>query len=451
MYITVRQGWLGGKEMMKRILLLCAFVFALGSVCRADLEVVYDNFDTPQNNSFYGPFNRVDEFGDDIYLGGIARTIEKVELECYANIRAMSPTKYAIFRFYRQDGSIYEKSDVEVHRPGTLLFESKPLQIKTGYSILNIENINLPMHDPSFFWTLQFYGLEEGDNAGMILYKTPSVGFSYGDFWIRSMDADHQPKADFVPYNFGTSLSGNFGLRIYASSAPDVRFVGAEPVENGVEVSVFGAVYQPIEIQSAAQPEGPWLVEKYAVLEGWTNTFLLHTDPSLYYKAVAVDKVPPTISYDDFLSSYQTNSCVLNIQGMPGSHFGIFRTTDAIQWEGVETNYFMGPNLSRTFTLGENKAELYCVQELPLETPEVIRITRCPDQESDLAYIRGPRGRLAGISYSADAVTWSKPVKERFSFFAADDSNYRSGLLTVLFPRHYTEESNFHFRIQLLD
>ena len=164
-----------------------------------------------------------------------------------------------------------------------------------------------------------------------------------------------------------------------------------------------------------------------------------------------MNKVPPTISSDDFLASYQTNGCVLNIQGMPGSHFGIFRTTDAAQWEGVETNYFMSPNFSKTFTLGENKAELYCVQELPLETPEVIRITRCPDQESDVAYIRGPRGRLAGISYSADAVTWSKPVKERFSFFAADDSNYRSGLLTVLFPRHYTEESNFHFKIQLLD
>ncbi len=439
--------------MMKRILFLCAFVFAVGLTCRADLELVYDNFDTPQNNSFYGPFNRVDEFGDDIYLGGVARTIEKVELECYASINTVSPSKYAIFRFYRQDGPIYEgETEAEVHLPGTLLFESKPLQVKSGYSILNIENIGLRMNDPSFFWTLQFYGLEEGDNAGMILYKTPTVGFSYGDFWIRSIDAEtHLPKSDFLPYNFGISLSGNFGLRIYASSAPKVQFVGAEPVEGGVEVSVFGAVYQPIEIQSAAQPEGPWHVEKYAVLVGWTNTFLLHTDPSLYYQAVAVDNVPPTISYDDFLSGYQTNKCVLNVQGMPGSHFAIFRTTDTIQWKGVDTNYFIGPNLSRTFDLGENKAELYCFQELPLETPEIIKISRFADQESDVAYIRGPRGRLAGISYSADGVTWSKPVKERFSFFAADDSNYRSGLLTVLFPRHYTEESNFHFKIQLLD
>ena len=60
------------------------------------------------------------------FVSSIARTIEKVELECYANIRAMSPTKYAIFRFYRQDGSIYEKSDVEVHRPGRSFLSPSP-------------------------------------------------------------------------------------------------------------------------------------------------------------------------------------------------------------------------------------------------------------------------------------------------------------------------------------
>jgi hypothetical protein len=76
------------------ILLLC-----MSLTCVAEREIIFDNFNDPGIGNFYGPDNLRNEMGDEIYFGGQARTIERIEIECYSNIKTLSPEKYAIVVF----------------------------------------------------------------------------------------------------------------------------------------------------------------------------------------------------------------------------------------------------------------------------------------------------------------------------------------------------------------
>jgi hypothetical protein len=420
--------------------------------CVAEREIIFDNFNDPGIGNFYGPDNLRNEMGDEIYFGGQARTIERIEIECYSNIKTLSPEKYAIVRLYREDGPEYETpvGHNRLFLPGTLLYESHPIQVVSGHSLITLDGLNVPVEDPCIAWTIQFYGLNlaEKDVMGVVMYNDPTVGFSYGDFWMRSVDENYQPVGDFKPFYFGEVLKANFGVRVYASPAAELACTKVEVVPGGVSLTVKGPAYTPFEVQAAADPAGEWAPVASRVLEGDTSTIFLKGLPSAHYRAVEMDNVLPALK----LSVLDRKVDILKAQGCPGQRYAFGYSTNALDWEWSTNSFIASWGLMRNaFTTEEQRQCFYTVLPVEEEVPELHQILLMPDQESNWVHFRGPRGKRALVSYSFDEVNWSKPIVKQFTYFPALTQT-KSGLLVFPFPRILTDiGSTFetYFKIEL--
>lgn len=172
-------------------------------------EIVYDNTTTSLDNNFpLLPSWEVEsaEAGDEIWLGGSARTV--TDLKLIFNYRGTQPgTLDALVRF--------REYDEDFRGPGAAFYESPLTQVQTtaGLHELNfsIPGVVVPDH---FVWTIQVFNRQGSDGElGMAYFNPPTVGSSEDWLWQRGGN-------EWTAYSWGADPYANFGARLTAVPEP---------------------------------------------------------------------------------------------------------------------------------------------------------------------------------------------------------------------------------------
>jgi hypothetical protein len=129
---------------------------------------------------------------------------------------APNANQFARLRFYQNDGPGTYKE------PGTLLFDSGDFSIAPGFQTKRISGLSVVVPD-SLTWTVQFTGLsgQTGNRAGLVFRATPTVGWSYDDFWQRS-------GGDWQMLAWNGSPVANFAARALSGDAPITVYIERE-------------------------------------------------------------------------------------------------------------------------------------------------------------------------------------------------------------------------------
>lgn len=185
-------------------------VLALGLVGAAlAQEVVYDNTTTSLDQNFpLLPSWEVEsaEAGDEIWLGGSARTV--TELKLIFNYRGTLPgTLDALIRFREYDQNF--------QGPGAAFYESPLTQVQTTAGLhdltFSIPGVVVPDH---FIWTIQVFNRQGSDGElGMAYFNPPTVGSSEDWLWQRGGN-------EWTAYSWGAEPYANFGARLTAVPEP---------------------------------------------------------------------------------------------------------------------------------------------------------------------------------------------------------------------------------------
>jgi hypothetical protein len=209
-------------------------------------SIVFDNLLKPQLDPQGDPIatNYPGEFGDEITLGGTARTITSFLFYYYADFVAKGDEGVKI-RFYQNDVP-YSLGTETVLAPGTLIYESPWTFINStkkkdppygSVSVVPVGPGGKPVVVPDdFTYTVQFKGvtMAVGNEAGLLYYdldatdtsgKKITTGTSYDDFWQRGADGKFQLLTlnPVPPY---VNPKSNFGVLLTAVPEPGVWVVG---------------------------------------------------------------------------------------------------------------------------------------------------------------------------------------------------------------------------------
>lgn len=158
---------------MKRLGFLAVLVAVASMTVTGFGSIVYDN-STNYLGSYFGSTN---EFGDQIKLmDGIERLVTQFKFEYYGR-HDFDGNQTAQLRLYDNTGI--------GDSPNNVLYDSGPLTIKSGINHIVVdwpEGLFVP---DTFTWTVEFGGLQEPLQAGLLLFDPPTVGSSYNDFWEK--------------------------------------------------------------------------------------------------------------------------------------------------------------------------------------------------------------------------------------------------------------------------
>ncbi|MBI3416054.1 MAG: hypothetical protein HY043_12210 [Verrucomicrobia bacterium] len=296
--------------------LFCAALFA---ALTARAELVFDNSQT-----YLGKFStNLVEYGDEVILGGSARTITTFQFEYYGDfLRTGDET--ARIRFYKNDGPGQYAS------PGTLLFDSGLFPIFSGLNTVPISGISVEV-PKDFTWTIEFSGLtgESGDQAGLLFYDPPTVGKSFNDYWKKEATG-------WNLYSFPT-FKANYGARIFASPDPALVITATNHLADGsYQLNLSGPIGETIVIQRSVD------------LVNWTpvgtNTFSAEpltfvdsqtaglTDPS--YRAIPA----PEVFQIDSQKRLSDGKIELKVLAAAGRKVVVDGSSDLTTWTPVGTN-----------------------------------------------------------------------------------------------------------------
>ncbi|MDX1952074.1 MAG: hypothetical protein SFY81_07800, partial [Verrucomicrobiota bacterium] len=101
-------------------------ILLFSSAFQTTAEIVYDN---SSNNLGKFETERL-EYGDEINLGGVARTLTDFSFRFYAQIQSFQGDESARVRFYANDGPRLGNDYI---MPGTLLWESPFFTVVQGF------------------------------------------------------------------------------------------------------------------------------------------------------------------------------------------------------------------------------------------------------------------------------------------------------------------------------
>jgi hypothetical protein len=143
-------------------------------------EIIYDNSagDKPDF------FPSLQEYGDEINLKapppGASWILTDLYVECFGDFTPEGDEKGRL-RIYNNDGPGRYAS------PGTILYDSGEFPIEMGFQTRVFSGLGFAI-PTDLTWTIQFSGLRgvQGDQAGLLLRPTPTVGHSFKDFWIKN-------------------------------------------------------------------------------------------------------------------------------------------------------------------------------------------------------------------------------------------------------------------------
>jgi hypothetical protein len=157
--------------------------------------VVFNNTMKYLGQYFYSS----NEFGDRILLSSEVtnRFFLRFALEYYLKENASGDEAITI-RFYNNDGT----NGI----PKTLIYEMpKPVKMVAGFNKVIIEGLALQMPD-TFTWTVQFEGINPGEETGLLFYNPPSIGIAYDDYWEKENNQWVLKKVYGSPANFGVLI-----------------------------------------------------------------------------------------------------------------------------------------------------------------------------------------------------------------------------------------------------
>jgi hypothetical protein len=163
---------------------------------------VYDNTKFDQGSTYTSG----DEYGDQIALKLGPRTVQGFQFNYFSTY---DMTAGASLKFYANDGALVNG----MASPGTLLYDSGPIDIKSGIQTVSIGFSSIPFEVPnSFTWTAHFNGIDvaSGKQSGLLVYDPPGPGASDATFWRRNgttWSLDNLSGANGVmPANFNAKL-----------------------------------------------------------------------------------------------------------------------------------------------------------------------------------------------------------------------------------------------------
>lgn len=178
-------------------------------------SIAYDNSATTLNQFF----TSTNEFGDQIKLAGnpLERNIIQFRFEYYL-AHGASGDERGQFRLYANNGPNGS--------PGTLLFESDPFTVRSGYGSVTIgdpNTLDLNVYAPmdQLTWTVQFTGITGNEIAGLTLYDPPTVGSSFNDYWEK-VGGTFVTKTSTGP----DAAVANFGATVTAVPEPSTVALG---------------------------------------------------------------------------------------------------------------------------------------------------------------------------------------------------------------------------------
>lgn len=212
------------------------------------LVTLYDNLDSIAEPAQY--HIPTAETGDELVFTRTNQTVHEVSIYYYADLSALTPTERAKtggrLLLYRNDGPIFPGTTTRM--PGTLLYESAPFGLNSGYFLQRFTDLNLLLPD-RLTWTVVWTNVPQtaGKNAGLIVGDTKAepaasnVGTSYNDYWVRSGDR-------WELYHFN-------GFKPVANFASRATALGAEVQAQSLVVPVtFEVTNVPPVIASIAAP-----------------------------------------------------------------------------------------------------------------------------------------------------------------------------------------------------
>jgi len=153
-----------------------AFIGALSVMACGSVYAAGNAYDVAHSESAKVVSADSAEFGDQISLYGPAgtRKLTSFSVEYYSNYEL--PGGLTV-RFYDNDGPS--------NSPGTLQYQSAPLDIKLGGAIVNI-SFNQPKIKTTFTYTLQFLAAGGANVAGLLAPNAEATaGLSLNDYWTK--------------------------------------------------------------------------------------------------------------------------------------------------------------------------------------------------------------------------------------------------------------------------
>ncbi len=194
---------------------LALLIAVFGGVSSKADEIIYDN--TAQFLNKHAAINV--EYGDEITLGGKARTLTEFAFEYYGEFLSQGD-ELARVRFYKNDGPVFRdqlgRLYPDYHLPQTLLWESALFPVSQGFATKSFPNLNVEVPE-TIIWTIQFFGMTfqtidgRKDEAGLLYYGLPTIGLSFNDTWAKRATG-WQPEA--LPAS--VVAKNNFGARALA-------------------------------------------------------------------------------------------------------------------------------------------------------------------------------------------------------------------------------------------
>jgi hypothetical protein len=147
----------------------------------ANAAVVYEN-----STSNHGRLNTgALEIGDQIILGGTDRNLTQFRFQFYTSAALGGATEQARVRFYN--------NPTESSAPTTVLFDSGWFDVGAPQSsgatftfndFVTGATVPLTTAVPNMFtWSVQFQGIDAGEEAGLSIFGPPTVGNAYPDYW----------------------------------------------------------------------------------------------------------------------------------------------------------------------------------------------------------------------------------------------------------------------------
>lgn len=381
--------------------LLACLSLGLGCAARAD-EIVYDNTASPIETYYPSML----EYGDEIQLGGTARTITEFQFEYLGDFLPEQDASVNV-RLYKNDGVYTNAGDF--FPPGTLLYESGPQRIFPGYNVLALKNLSVAASN-SITWTVKFIGLgnTQSNRAGLTFYNPPTVGSSYDDFWVKTNNG-------WQLWVFGGNPPANFAARLIAAPDTAMQVLSTTPNPDATHtVVVQGPAYSGAVLE-VATGQTNWETVNQFLFSGKPLTIEDITPraetPEYRVRASTTPVLLLSAGRPDF-AGRQT----LRASGVPSHGFIVETARDLASWFPIYTNDLvsvncdfkdpMSVNLSRRFY------RAYYVRDLATAMGYVSYMTNY----ETLVKASGPPGRDCVIEWTKNFRDWTPLATNVFSF-----------------------------------
>ena len=187
-----------------RLLGVAVFLSALLFVPNVPAQIIYENATRYLNTTV----NERREYGDQLDLGGTSRRLTDLRFEYFGRFVTGGDEAVKV-RLYTNE----KPYDNFRKAPTTLLYESGWKPISPGFHTHLITGLDvlLPPHTVTF--TVEFAGLAEDEEAGLLFYDPPTTGYSFNEFWVRGATGL------WFPVNYSTTdpnQRANVGLQLIA-------------------------------------------------------------------------------------------------------------------------------------------------------------------------------------------------------------------------------------------